>query len=185
MAPITVDPNALSGAGFPSVRSATVGRRDVDVDGHVQRQHWPGLGRSAVRRAVHESRGRTPQSRQLRGQRMPQHRLRGAGQRNDYSRAEGELGYQRPQPAIVSAAVSGTAICAPGSPSATGGGVAEPILWCVVEALIGICGRTATRLRCGQPRRRGVPSPVHCTTSAWTCQAPTTRSAPSTWTRPS
>ena len=54
----------------------------------------------------------------------------------NYSRAEANSDISgRSQP--MSPPPCPAPVSAPGSPSATGGGVAEPVLWCVVEALIG------------------------------------------------
>ena len=92
-------PQCTIGCGFPSVRSATVGRhRDVDVDGHVQRQHWPGTRPVCCSASSSTRKPRANSSKpSAPGQRMPQHRLRGAGQRNELFTRRGELGYQRPQ----------------------------------------------------------------------------------------
>lgn len=112
MAPITVDPNALSGAG---VSVGAVGDGLAAAMSTLTATFNANTGQDSAGllfgEQQHESRGRTSKP-SARGQRMPQHRLRGAGQRNELFTRRGELGYQRPQPAIVAAAVSGTAICA-------------------------------------------------------------------------
>jgi len=54
-------------------------------------------------------------------------------------------------------------VSAPGSPSATGGGVAEPLLWCVVEALIGDLWPNGdpSAMRAAAAGWRGFAIPLH------------------------
>lgn len=137
MAPITVDPNALSGAGvsvgavgdglaaamstLTGTFNANTGQDSAGLLFGEQYTKAAGELLKAVSSGVNACRNI------------------GYGVQitaTNYSRAEANSDISgRSQP--MSPPPCPAPVSAPGSPSATGGGVAEPVLWCVVEALIG------------------------------------------------